>query len=83
MNAVLVRNQRHELTPPRDRSINSDQGSNLSGLRDRPVTQQDALSNSEVFPAKISVEAGPIVSAEASPLSSSRGRLSKQIHRPD
>ncbi|KAK9018941.1 hypothetical protein V6N11_033986 [Hibiscus sabdariffa] len=36
MNAVHVRNQKHELTPPRN--------------RDKPVTQQDALPRSEFQP---------------------------------
>ncbi|KAK8597206.1 hypothetical protein V6N12_065682 [Hibiscus sabdariffa] len=58
MNAVHVRDQKHELTPPRNRQA-------VIELRDKPVTQHDALSNSEV-PSR----AGPVVSAEASPLSS-------------
>ncbi|KAK8597275.1 hypothetical protein V6N12_065747 [Hibiscus sabdariffa] len=64
MNAVHVRNQKHELTPPRN--------------RDKPVTQQDALPNSEV-PAKI-IRPGRTccLPAEASPLSSCQGRLLKQ-----
>ncbi|KAK8540255.1 hypothetical protein V6N12_046543 [Hibiscus sabdariffa] len=66
MNAVHVRNQKHELTPPRN--------------RDKPVTQQDALPNSEV-PAKI-IRPGRTrcLLAEASPLSSCQGRLLKQAN---
>ncbi|KAK8568246.1 hypothetical protein V6N12_006802 [Hibiscus sabdariffa] len=40
MNAVHVRNQKHELTPPRN--------------RDKPVTQQDALPRSEFQPRLLS-----------------------------
>ncbi|KAK8636231.1 hypothetical protein V6N13_004935 [Hibiscus sabdariffa] len=73
MNAVHVRDQKHELTPPRNSfsaegyCVQARQA--VTGLRDKPVTQHDALPNSEV-PAKIPARAGPVVSAEASPLSS-------------
>ncbi|KAK8540197.1 hypothetical protein V6N12_046488 [Hibiscus sabdariffa] len=54
MNAVHVRNQKHELTPPRNsgykkvttfspRNIKYKQDRQLFGLRDKPVTKQDAL----------------------------------------
>ncbi|KAK8557647.1 hypothetical protein V6N12_009876 [Hibiscus sabdariffa] len=92
MNAVHVRNQKHELTPPRNsgykkvtdsspRNIEYKQDRQLFGLRDKPVTQQDALPNSEV-PAKI-IRPGRTrcLPAEASPLSSRQGRLLKQSTR--
>ncbi|KAK8578874.1 hypothetical protein V6N12_069218 [Hibiscus sabdariffa] len=43
----------------------------IRGVKDlrENTKQQDALPNSEVVPAEIFVEAGPVVSAEASPLS--------------
>ncbi|KAK8561416.1 hypothetical protein V6N12_048487 [Hibiscus sabdariffa] len=66
MNAVHVRDQKHELTPPRN--------------RDKPITQQDALPRSEV-PAEIFAWAGPVVSNKTSPLSSYFGRLSKHSYR--
>ncbi|KAL4384810.1 hypothetical protein GQ457_15G022980 [Hibiscus cannabinus] len=63
MNAVHVRDQKHELTPPRDiypcdndnkkvtafppRDILYKQDNQLFRLRDKPITQQDALSKSE------------------------------------
>ncbi|KAK8984908.1 hypothetical protein V6N11_064454 [Hibiscus sabdariffa] len=65
VNTVHVQDQKHELTPPKNRQT-------VTGLRDKPVTQQDALPNSEV-PAKIPARAGPVVSTEASPLSSCQG----------
>ncbi|KAK8597274.1 hypothetical protein V6N12_065746 [Hibiscus sabdariffa] len=81
MNAVHVRNQKHELTPPRNsgykkvtafspRNIEYKQDRQLFGLRDKPVTQQDALPNSEV-PTKI-IRPGRTrcLPTEASPLSS-------------
>ncbi|KAK9044482.1 hypothetical protein V6N11_058382 [Hibiscus sabdariffa] len=83
MNVVFVRDQRHEPTPPRDRNIKSNQGRKLRRLRDKPVTQQDALPNSEVFLAEMFIDARPVVSTEASPLSSCKGRLSRHIHRQD
>ncbi|KAL4291718.1 hypothetical protein GQ457_14G020930 [Hibiscus cannabinus] len=59
MNAVHFRNQKHELTPPRNRypcdnsnkkvtafpsrDIVYKQDNQLSGLRDKPITQQEAL----------------------------------------
>ncbi|KAK8548130.1 hypothetical protein V6N12_061049 [Hibiscus sabdariffa] len=66
MNAVHVRNQKHELTPPRDRysydigykkvtafsprNIEYKQDRQLFGLRDKPITKQDALPRSEFQP---------------------------------
>ncbi|KAL4296075.1 hypothetical protein GQ457_12G015150 [Hibiscus cannabinus] len=63
MNAVHVREQKHELTPPRNRypcdngnkkltafplrDIVYKQDNQLFGLRDKPITQQDALPKSE------------------------------------
>ncbi|KAL4319179.1 hypothetical protein GQ457_18G011110 [Hibiscus cannabinus] len=64
MNAVHVRDQKHELTPPRNRKYPCDNGNKkvtafpprdivykqdnqLFGLRDKPITQQDALSKSK------------------------------------
>ncbi|KAL4283034.1 hypothetical protein GQ457_16G018240 [Hibiscus cannabinus] len=67
MNAVHVRDQKHELTPPRNRypcddgykevtafpprDIEYEQDIQLIGLRDKPITQQDALPRSE-FPSR-------------------------------
>ncbi|KAK8560249.1 hypothetical protein V6N12_013049 [Hibiscus sabdariffa] len=84
MNTVHVRDQKHELTPPRNSffaegyQVQARQA--VTGLRDKPVTQHDALPNSEV-PAKIICPGKTVTSAEASPLSSCQGRLSKQ-HQP-
>ncbi|KAK8685796.1 hypothetical protein V6N13_124830 [Hibiscus sabdariffa] len=64
-------------------NIKSNQGRKLRRLRDKPVTQQDALPNSEVFLAEMFIDARPVVSTEASPLSSCKGRLSRHIHRQD
>ncbi|KAK8557821.1 hypothetical protein V6N12_010045 [Hibiscus sabdariffa] len=61
MNAVHVRNQKHELTPPRNsgykkviafppRDIKYKQDKQLFGLRDKPITKQDALPRSEYQP---------------------------------
>ncbi|KAL4303356.1 hypothetical protein GQ457_10G007900 [Hibiscus cannabinus] len=57
VNPVHVRNQKHELTPPRNRYQESDsstvegtvykQAEQLSGLRHKPITLQDALPRSE------------------------------------
>ncbi|KAK9033667.1 hypothetical protein V6N11_049853 [Hibiscus sabdariffa] len=57
MNAVHVRDQKNELTPPRNsnkkvtafppRDIVYKQDNQLVGLRDKPITQQDALPKSE------------------------------------
>ncbi|KAK8596806.1 hypothetical protein V6N12_065285 [Hibiscus sabdariffa] len=49
----------------------------LFGLRDKPITQKDALPNSQA-PAEILARTGPIVSIEVSPLASCQGKLSKQ-----
>ncbi|KAL4297733.1 hypothetical protein GQ457_12G014650 [Hibiscus cannabinus] len=75
VNTVHVRDQKHELTPPRDRypcdngykevtafpprNIVYDQDIQLIGLRDKPITQQDALPKS--YPTEISTKAGPVV----------------------
>ncbi|KAK8557943.1 hypothetical protein V6N12_010166 [Hibiscus sabdariffa] len=57
MNAVHVRDQKHELTPPRNRGDSfSVEGyrvqarQTVTGLRDKPVTQQNALPKSENQP---------------------------------
>ncbi|KAK8600527.1 hypothetical protein V6N12_050380 [Hibiscus sabdariffa] len=61
MNAVHVRNQKHELTPPRNsgykkvtafspRNIKYKQDRQLFGLRDKPITKQDALPRSVFLP---------------------------------
>ncbi|KAK8652313.1 hypothetical protein V6N13_061334 [Hibiscus sabdariffa] len=57
MNAVHVRDQRHELTPPRNRgdSFSAEEcrvqaRQAVTRLRDKPVTQQDALPKSEYQP---------------------------------
>ncbi|KAK8666069.1 hypothetical protein V6N13_006221 [Hibiscus sabdariffa] len=61
MNVVHVRNQKHELTPPRNsgykkvtafppRDINYKQDKQLFGLRDKLITKQDALPRSEYQP---------------------------------
>ncbi|KAL4376960.1 hypothetical protein GQ457_02G025720 [Hibiscus cannabinus] len=57
VNPVHVRNQKHELTPPRSRCQESDsstvegtvykQAEQLFGLRHKPITPQDALPRSE------------------------------------
>ncbi|KAK8649449.1 hypothetical protein V6N13_130178 [Hibiscus sabdariffa] len=63
MNAVHVRDQKYELTPPRNRypcdkdnkkvtafpprDIVYKQDNQLFGVRNKPITQQDALSKSE------------------------------------
>ncbi|KAL4296019.1 hypothetical protein GQ457_12G015430 [Hibiscus cannabinus] len=96
MNVVHVRDQKHELTPPRNRypcdngnkkvtafpprDIVYKQDNQLSRHRDKPITHQDALPKSE-DPAEISAWTGPVVSSETSPLSSYLGRLSKHSYR--
>ncbi|KAK9031557.1 hypothetical protein V6N11_055853 [Hibiscus sabdariffa] len=55
VNTVHVRDQKHELTPPRN--------------RDKPITQQDALPRSE-FPPRFLPRQDPLSLIEASPLSS-------------
>ncbi|KAK8977377.1 hypothetical protein V6N11_034425 [Hibiscus sabdariffa] len=54
MNAVHVRDQKHELTLPRNsfppKDIVYDQDIQLFGLKDKPITQQEALSRSESQP---------------------------------
>ncbi|KAK8583415.1 hypothetical protein V6N13_022121 [Hibiscus sabdariffa] len=66
MNAVHVRNQKHELTPPRN--------------RDKPITQQDALPRSESPPRYLPGQ-DPLSLFEASPLSSCLDRSSKNQNR--
>ncbi|KAK8515203.1 hypothetical protein V6N12_019251 [Hibiscus sabdariffa] len=84
MNAVHVRNQKHELTPPRNsfstRDIVYDQANQLSGLRDKPITQQDALPRSECQPRYLPGQ-DPLSLLEASPLSSCLVRSSKHQYR--
>ncbi|KAL4282748.1 hypothetical protein GQ457_16G017570 [Hibiscus cannabinus] len=85
--AIHVRDQKHELTPPRDRGkyhcengykevtvlpsrdIVYDQANQLFGLRDKPITQQDALPRSE-FPSRFLPRQDLLSPFEASPLSS-------------
>ncbi|KAL4297578.1 hypothetical protein GQ457_12G013910 [Hibiscus cannabinus] len=55
VNTVHVRDQKHELTPPRDRH--------------KPITQQDALLRSE-FPPRFLPRQDPLSLFKASPLSS-------------
>ncbi|KAK9030324.1 hypothetical protein V6N11_031752 [Hibiscus sabdariffa] len=71
VNTVHVRDQKYELTPPRN-SFSAEgycvqARQVVIGLRDKPVTQHDALPNSEV-PAKISARAGPVASLLRHPL---------------
>ncbi|KAL4303891.1 hypothetical protein GQ457_10G007810 [Hibiscus cannabinus] len=97
MNMVHVRDQKHELTPPRDRrypcdngykevtafpprDIVYDQDIELIGLRDKPITQQDALPRSE-SPPRFLPRQDPLSLFEASPLSSCLDKISKHLHR--
>ncbi|KAK8690791.1 hypothetical protein V6N13_074317 [Hibiscus sabdariffa] len=57
--------------PPRD--IVYDQDIQLTGLRDKPITQQDALPKSE-SPPRFLLRQDPLSPFEASPLSSCLGR---------
>ncbi|KAL4291726.1 hypothetical protein GQ457_14G020970 [Hibiscus cannabinus] len=85
VNTVHVRDQKHELASPRDRypcdngykkvtdfpprDIVYDQDIQLIGLRDKPITQQDALLKSE-SPPRFLLRQDPLSPFEASPLSS-------------
>ncbi|KAK9033493.1 hypothetical protein V6N11_018524 [Hibiscus sabdariffa] len=96
MNTVHVRDQKHELTPPRDRypcdngykevtafpprDIVYDRDNQLIGLRDKPITQQDALPRSE-SQLRFLPRQDPLSLFEASPLSSCLDRTSKHLHR--
>ncbi|KAL4353257.1 hypothetical protein GQ457_06G012290 [Hibiscus cannabinus] len=96
VNTVHVRDQKHELTSPRDRypcdngykkvtaflpsDIVYDKDIQLIGLRDKPITQQEALSKSE-SPPRFLLRQDPLSPFEASPLSSCLGRTSKHLHR--
>ncbi|KAK8578729.1 hypothetical protein V6N12_069073 [Hibiscus sabdariffa] len=87
MNAVHVRNQKHEPTPPRNRGDSfSAEGYRIqarqavTGLRDKPVTQQDALSKSEYQP-RYPPGQDPLSLFETSPLSSCLRSLSKHLCR--
>ncbi|KAK8690797.1 hypothetical protein V6N13_074323 [Hibiscus sabdariffa] len=64
--------------PPRD--IVYDQDIQLTGLRDKPITQQDALPKSE-SPPRFLLRQDPLSPFEASPLSSCLGRTSRHLHR--
>ncbi|KAK8600539.1 hypothetical protein V6N12_050392 [Hibiscus sabdariffa] len=73
MNAVHVRDQRHEQTPPRNRgdSFSAEEyrvqtRQAVTRLRDKPVTQQDALLKSEYQP-RLPAWAGPVVSVRDIP----------------
>ncbi|KAK8593424.1 hypothetical protein V6N12_045506 [Hibiscus sabdariffa] len=87
MNVVHVRDQRHELTPPRNRGdsfsveeyrVQTRQA--VTGLRDKPVTQQDALSKSEYQP-RYPPGQDPLSLFKTSPLSSFLSCLSKHLCR--
>ncbi|KAL4379774.1 hypothetical protein GQ457_02G027170 [Hibiscus cannabinus] len=96
MNAVHVRNQKHELTLPRNRypfengykevttfpsrDIVYDQDIQLIGLRDKPITQQDTLPRSE-SPPRYLPRQDPLSLFEGSPLSSCLDRSSKHQNR--
>ncbi|KAL4271492.1 hypothetical protein GQ457_13G012790 [Hibiscus cannabinus] len=91
MNAVHVRDQKHELTTPRNsdykevtafppRDIVYDQDIQLIGLRDKPITQQDTLSRSESPPRYLPGQ-DPLSLFEVSPLSSCLVKLSKHQNR--
>ncbi|KAK8590242.1 hypothetical protein V6N12_024619 [Hibiscus sabdariffa] len=87
MNAVHVRDQKHELTPPRNRGDNfSAEGYRVQarqaviGLRDKPVTQQDTLPKSEYQP-RYPPGQDPLSVFETSPLSSCLSSLSKHLRR--
>ncbi|KAL4283236.1 hypothetical protein GQ457_16G020080 [Hibiscus cannabinus] len=97
MNAVHVRDQKHELTPPKIgrypcdnsnkkvtafplRDIVYKQDNQLSGLRDKPITQQDALPRSE-YPSRYLPGQDSLSLFETSPLSSCLVRSSKHQYR--
>ncbi|KAL4279722.1 hypothetical protein GQ457_03G020630 [Hibiscus cannabinus] len=81
VNTVHVRDQKHELTPPRDRypcdngykevtvlpsrDIVYDQAKQLFGLRHKPITQQDAMPRSN-FPSRFLPRQDPLSLFEAS-----------------
>ncbi|KAL4387320.1 hypothetical protein GQ457_09G017490 [Hibiscus cannabinus] len=82
VNTVHVRDQKHELTPPRNsypcdngykevtvlpsRDIVYDQVKQLIGLGHKPITLQDALPRSDSQP-RFSAKAGPVVSVRDIP----------------
>ncbi|KAL4313403.1 hypothetical protein GQ457_01G012270 [Hibiscus cannabinus] len=66
VNTVHVRDQKHELTPPRNWDIVYNQVKQLIGLRHKPITQQDALPKSDSQP-RFSAKAGPVVSVRDIP----------------
>ncbi|KAL4282884.1 hypothetical protein GQ457_16G015310 [Hibiscus cannabinus] len=82
VNTVHVRDQKHELTPPRNRypcdngykevtvlpsrDIVYDQVKQLIGLRHKPITLQDALPRSDSQP-RFSAKTGPVVSVRDIP----------------
>ncbi|KAL4366617.1 hypothetical protein GQ457_05G022860 [Hibiscus cannabinus] len=82
VNTVHVRDQKHELTPPRNRypcdngykevtvlpsrDTVYDQVKQLIGLRHKPITLQDALPRSDSQP-RFSANAGPVVSVRDIP----------------
>ncbi|KAL4379720.1 hypothetical protein GQ457_02G023740 [Hibiscus cannabinus] len=82
VNTVHVRDQKHELTLPRNRypcdngykevtvlpsrDIVYDQVKQLIGLRHKPITLQDALPRSDSQP-RFSAKAGPVVSVRDIP----------------
>ncbi|KAL4369380.1 hypothetical protein GQ457_05G021700 [Hibiscus cannabinus] len=96
MNTVHVRNQKHELTPPRNRypcdngykevtafpprDIVYDQDIQLIGLRDKRITSQDALLRSE-SPPRFLPGQDPLSLFAAPPLSSCLVRSSKHLYR--
>ncbi|KAL4362706.1 hypothetical protein GQ457_04G016550 [Hibiscus cannabinus] len=96
VNMVHVRDQKHELTPSRNRypcdngykevtvlpsrDIVYDQVKQLIGLRHKPITQQDALPRSD-SQLRFFAKAGPLSLFETSPFSSCSSRISKPLHR--
>ncbi|KAK8981918.1 hypothetical protein V6N11_072907 [Hibiscus sabdariffa] len=84
MNAVHVRDQKHELTLPRNsfsaEGYHVQARQIVTGLRDKPVTQQDALPKSEYQPRYLPGQ-DPLSMFETSPLSSCLSSLSKHLHR--
>ncbi|KAL4303866.1 hypothetical protein GQ457_10G006870 [Hibiscus cannabinus] len=87
VNTVHVRDQKHELTPPRTRGDSfSAEGYCVRsrhlviGLKDKPITHQDALPKSE-SPPRILLGQDPLSLFKESPLSSCLGRTSKHLHR--
>ncbi|KAL4386037.1 hypothetical protein GQ457_09G017250 [Hibiscus cannabinus] len=96
VNTVHVRDQKHELTPSRDRypcdngykevttfpprDIVYEQDIQLIGLKDKPITQQDAVPKFE-SPPRFLLRQNPLSPFEDSPLSSCLGRIWKHLHR--